>query len=95
MKKTFTYFILSFISFSSIAQNSVKFVQANTSSVRQVNNTPVVIIPKSNNTAPNNNNAAVPAPKPKNHSKNGQHCIKRIGPCDNNQQKKVLKDPVK
>lgn len=73
----------------SFGQNQVRSVQTSNKSVevKQINNTPVIYIPKTESRSGNNELSPSPSKNPR--------CIKRVGTAPNSEsKKKELKEPV-
>lgn len=90
--KVFTFVIflaLQFVISESFGQSQVRTTQTNNKSVevKQINNTPVIYIPKTESRSGNNELSTPPSKNPR--------CIKRVGTAPNSEsKKKELKEPV-
>ncbi len=90
--KVFTiilFLALQFVISESFGQSQVRSVQTSNKSVevKQINNTPVIYIPKSETHSERNQLSPSPSKNPR--------CIKRVGSAPNSEsKKKELKEPV-
>ncbi|MBS1763752.1 MAG: hypothetical protein JSS90_02165 [Bacteroidetes bacterium] len=90
--KVFTFVLFLFLQFvisDTFGQSQVRTLQTSNKAVevKQINNTPVICIPKSETHSDKNHLTASPSKNPR--------CIKRVGSAPNSDtKKKELKDPV-